>query len=140
MGPWMGLGDVDRILSAEQQVLRRLLASLRVRGGLADGSAPEQWTRQAEVGVDALVEELRIIELLRAVEVDAVAAELGIAPGPTLAELAAAAPDPHRARLHGHRDVLHELAAARETASGIPQPSLADFLRDERGAGGDALP
>lgn len=108
---------MQRILSVEQRLLVRLVSSLTAH-------APR---REA---VESLLDDLRHADLLRAVAVDAAAAELGIEPGPTLAELAAAAPPERADDLRARREVLRRLAAA-EGAEGrrVVGPSLADFLR-----------
>ncbi len=108
---------MDRILSVEQRLLVRLVSSLTAR-------VPRRDT------IDSLLDDLRHADLLRAVAVDAAAAELGIGPGPTLSELAEAAPPDVADDLRARRDVLRRLAAA-DVAEGrrVVGPSLADFLR-----------
>jgi hypothetical protein len=62
-----------------------------------------------------LLVELRRTELLRAVQADDVAIELGLAPGATLRHLVAAAPEPWQTILDDHRRAL--LAATAEVAA-----------------------
>jgi hypothetical protein len=81
---------------------------------------------------------LKMIELLRAVLADVIAEQVGLAPNPSLAALAAAAPDGWRRDLLQHREALRAMLRAREPsgpgtagppASPAPHPSLVDFLR-----------
>lgn len=108
---------MHRILSVEQRLLVRLVSSLTAHAPRADR-------------IESLLDDLRHADLLRAVAVDAAAAELGIGPGPTLAELAEAAPSEVADDLRARREVLRRLAAA-DVPEGrrVVGPSLADFLK-----------
>ena len=70
-----------------------------------------QWLTFASAEVERVLEEMRHAELLRAIEADAVALELGLGPNPSLADLASAAPEPWDSLLNEHRVALHALAA-----------------------------
>jgi hypothetical protein len=56
--------------------------------------------------VEVVLAEIRRVELARATEVDGVAAQLGLAPGPSLAQLADAAPAPWSGLLREHREAF----------------------------------
>jgi hypothetical protein len=106
----MGLPEVSTILWRERHLLELLVFKLDAQQ-LLIGSGRERWLAHATDEVEAVLEELRHTELLRAVEVDAVATSLGLGPNPSLAELAEAAPAPFDGLLAQHRDALLELAA-----------------------------
>ncbi len=106
----MALPDVSSLLWEE----RRLLDSL-------DAAAHRQ--RQADVA--RVRRAMSVVALLRAVEVEGVAAELGLRPGPTLGQLSAAAPLPWRDVLRDHHAALR--LAAHLTAVPL-QRSLHEFL------------
>ena len=101
----MGLPEVSTILWRERELLELLLYKLDAQRMLL-GSGRDRWLPHVSDELEAVLEELRHTELLRAMEVDAVAHELGLPPAPTLAELAAAAPAPWDELLTQHRDAL----------------------------------
>jgi len=106
----MGLPEVSTILWRERHLLELLVFKLDAQQ-LLIGSGRDRWLSHASDELELVLEELRHTELRRAIEVDAVAPELGLNPGATLAELAVAAPAPFDQLLRQHRDALLELAA-----------------------------
>jgi hypothetical protein len=64
----------------------------------------------ATTEVERVLEELRHVELLRAVQVDEVAPELGLSPNPSLRDVAEAAPEPWHSIFDQHRAALLGLA------------------------------
>lgn len=106
----MGLSDVSTILWRERHLLE-LLAFKLDQQRLLIGSGRDRWLSHAADELEAVLDELRHTELVRAMEVDALAAELGLEPGPTLAQLADASPPPWDELFRQHRDALVELAA-----------------------------
>ena len=106
----MGLAEVSGILWKERELLELLLFKLEEEQlVLASGRA--RWLAHATREVEFVLEQIRATELLRAVEVDAVAAELGLEPNPSLNALAQAAPEPWGDLLRGHRDAFLNLTA-----------------------------
>jgi hypothetical protein len=104
-----GFAEVSDILWRERELLDVLLFKLdQERLLLADNFV--RWLPRATHEVELVLEQVRLTELTRAVEVDALAAELGIEPGPTLAELAAAAPAPWGDLFHAHRVAFGRLS------------------------------
>lgn len=104
-----GFAEVSDILWRERELLDVLLFKLdQERLLLADNNV--RWLPRATHEVELVLEQVRLTELTRAVEVDALAAELGIEPGPTLAELAAAAPAPWGDLFDAHRVAFGRLS------------------------------
>jgi hypothetical protein len=69
-----------------------------------------RWLADANRELEIALDRLRSLELVRAIESDAAAADAGLAPGTTLAALADDAPEPWSGMLLGHRTALLELA------------------------------
>jgi hypothetical protein len=130
----MGLETVSRILWKERELLELLLFKLEEEQ-LVLTSGRSKWLPHATREVEAVLEQMRRTELLRAVEVDAAAAELGLAAGPSLTELADAADEPWRQLLHSHRRGLLGLtteisgtAAANREILGTAERATRDAL------------
>ena len=105
----MGLSEVSNILWQERHLLELLVFKLEEQQLLL-AAGRSRWLALAADELDEVMAELRQVELLRAIEVDATAAVLGLPSGPSLAELAAAAPDPWDDLLQQHRAALVALA------------------------------
>lgn len=101
----MALNNVSNILWRERQLLELLLYKLEVEQLLL-ASGRNRWVAQAANEVESVLEAIRSAELVRSVEVDAAAAELGLAPDPSLQELADAAPAPWGGILGDHREAF----------------------------------
>jgi len=106
----MGLPELSTILWSERRLLELLAYKLESQQLLL-GSGRDRWLPQSSDELEAVLEDLRHTEVLRAIEVRDVAADLGLGEDPSLAELAAAAPVPFDDLLRQHRDALLELAA-----------------------------
>lgn len=106
-----GFAEVSDILWRERELLDVLLFKLdQERLLLSEGGEHAvRWLARASHEVDLVVEELRLADLTRAVAIDALAAELGLDPAPTLAALAAAAPAPWNDLLAAHRAAFEVL-------------------------------
>lgn len=104
----MSLADVSDVLWSERELICTL------------ATAPEP-----KEHADELLARLRLAEILRAVEVQVAAVELGLGQTPTLQTLARYAPDPWGDLLTQHREAL-----LREGQGGprLP-PTLVDFLQ-----------
>lgn len=101
----MSLPGVSSTLWRERELLDLLLFKLEEEQ-LVLASARTRWLARATKEVEMVLEEVRRAELLRAVQVDAVAAELGLPPGPSLRQLAEAAPEPWKSLLQEHRQAF----------------------------------
>ena len=107
----MGLNEVSSILWRERQLLELLLFKLEEEQLLL-AAGRSRWLALATREVDRVLEGIRQAELARAMEVEAVAVQLGLGPVPSLSELIAAAPHPWNDILAEHRRAF--LAATRE--------------------------
>lgn len=105
----MGLSEVSTILWQERRLLELLVFKLEEQQLLL-AAGRTRWLAMAADELDAVMEDLRHVELLRAIEVDATATALGIDVGPSLSALAAAAPEPWDELLTQHRSALVLLA------------------------------
>ena len=103
--------EVSDILWRERELLDVLLFKLdQERLLLSEGGENAvRWLARASHEIDLVIEELRLADLTRAVEVDALAAELGLAPAPTLATLAEVAPVPWNDLFAAHRAAFEAL-------------------------------
>ncbi|WP_432514943.1 flagellar export chaperone FlgN [Kineococcus sp. SYSU DK001] len=126
----MGLAEVSGILWKERELLELLLFKLEEEQ-LVLASGRTRWLAHATREVEFVMEQIRTTELLRATEVDAVAAELDLEPGPSLNAVAGAAPEPWGEIFRGHRDAFLTLTAEIQ--------DLADANRDLLNAGSRAL-
>lgn len=101
----MALNNVSNILWRERQLLELLLYKLEVEQLLL-ASGRNRWVAQAANEVESVLEAIRSAELVRSVEVDAAASELGLEPDPSLQELADASPAPWDGILGDHREAF----------------------------------
>jgi hypothetical protein len=104
----MGLEAVSRILWKERELLELLLFKLEEEQ-LVLASGRTRWLAHATREVEAVLEEIRRMELLRSVEVDSVAGELGLPPGASLGAMADRAPAPWDELLRSHRQTFLSL-------------------------------
>ncbi|HEY0487247.1 MAG TPA: flagellar export chaperone FlgN [Mycobacteriales bacterium] len=104
----MGLEAVSRILWKERELLELLLFKLEEEQ-LVLASGRTRWLAHATREVETVLEEIRRMELLRSVEVDAAAADLGLRAGSSLNDLADAAPAPWDELLRSHRQTFLSL-------------------------------
>jgi len=114
----MSLAAVSSTLWRERELLDLLLFKLEEEQ-LVLASGRSRWLARATKEVEMVLEEVRRAELLRAVQVDTAAAELGLPPGPSLRVLADAAPEPWATLLVEHRQAFltatAEISAMAET-------------------------
>lgn len=101
----MGLAEVSSTLWRQRELLELLLFKLEEEQVLL-ASGRSRWLARATREVEVVLDEVRRAELLRAVQVDDVATELGLGPGPSLRALADASPEPWRSLLHEHRQAF----------------------------------
>ena len=106
----MGLAEVANILWRERETLELLLFKLEEEQ-LVLAAGRGRWLGHATREVEIVLDRIRQTEVLRAAEVDAVAATLGLAPNPSLSELADVAPPPWNDMLSEHRTMFLQLTA-----------------------------
>jgi hypothetical protein len=126
----MGLETVSRILWKERELLELLLFKLEEEQ-LVLASGRSRWLPHATREVETVLDEIRKTELLRAAEVDAAAADLGLRPGVSLGALADAAPAPWDELFRSHRQTFLSLAAE---ISGIAQSNRELLTAGQRAA------
>ncbi len=106
----MSLNSLSEALWHERRLLELLLFKLEEEQ-LVLTSGRSRWLAQATREVESVLDEIRSAEIARAVEVEDVAAALGLAGNASLAELAAAAPAPWDELLRSHRDAFASVTA-----------------------------
>ncbi len=107
----MSLTEVSSILWRERELLELLLFKLEEEQLLL-AAGRSRWPGHATREVEMFLDEIRRAELGRAVEVEAVAATLGLGSGVSLRELAEHAPAPWDDILREHRNAF--LSASQE--------------------------
>jgi hypothetical protein len=106
----MDLTTLSGVLWFEREQLENLLFRLESQRLLAAAGGFE-WLLRASEEVEAALTGVSEAELRRAVEFDTVAHQLGLAPGPSLLTIAAAADEPWRQLLTEHQRAFSTLAA-----------------------------
>jgi FlgN protein len=95
-------GEVSTILWRERQMLELLVFKLEEEQLiLAAGKA--KWLPHATREVEMILEQIKRVELVRSIKVDALATDLGLEPGPTLRILAETCEQPWAGIFDGHR-------------------------------------
>lgn len=114
----MSMPDLAAVLWRQRELLEKLVYRLECEQLLL-AAGRSRFLAQATSEVEALIEELHVVELQRAAAADDVARELGLEPGSTLEELAGTAQPPWTEVLLEHRHALlsvtGELSALAET-------------------------
>lgn len=101
----MPFNNLSMILWRERQLLELLLFKLEEEQLLlASGRA--RWLARAANEVEAVLDEIKTVELARSVEVDGAVVILGLGPDASLGELIAAAPSPWSGILADHREAF----------------------------------
>jgi hypothetical protein len=106
----MSMEDLSAVLWQERELLERLLFKLQVQQ-LVLASGGTRWLAAAAREVEEVLDRVREAELLRGLEVDVVAAELGLEPNPSLQQIADVSAEPWRSLWLDHRAVFTEIAA-----------------------------
>jgi FlgN protein len=99
------LENVSRILWRERGLLELLQFKLEEEQLLL-AAGRTKWLAHAANEVEAVIDQLRQLEVLRAAEVDMAAAAVGLPPGSSLASLADASGEPWTSILHSHRQAF----------------------------------
>lgn len=105
----MSMEDLSSVLWRERDLLETLLYKLEVEQ-LVLATGRTQWLAKAAQDIEAVLDGIREIELLRAVELDAVAAELGLEPAPSLRDIADRSEEPWRDIWLDHREAFTTVA------------------------------
>ncbi len=98
----MGLADLSSILWREREMLELLLFKLEEEQLVLAGGRT-RWLAHATREVELVLDQIRSTEVMRAMEVEAIAVELGVGPNPSLTELAEAVGPPWQELLRQHR-------------------------------------
>jgi hypothetical protein len=104
----IGFAEVSDILWRERELLDLLLFKLdSERLLLRAGSI--RWLARSTHEVDLVLEQLQLVEISRALEIDDLASQLGLPLGATLSEVAAVAPTPWAELFDAHRAAFKTL-------------------------------
>ncbi len=106
----MSMEDLSSVLWRERELLETLAYKLEVEQ-LVLSAGRTHGLAAAAREVEMVLENIRDLEVLRAVEVDAVAEELGLDPNPSLREIAEASDEPWRSIWLDHREAFTTVAA-----------------------------
>ncbi len=116
------------VLWRERELLETLQYRLEVEQ-LVMANGQTRWLAHAAREVEEAVDQLREMELLRAVAADQAAAEAGLAPNPSLADLIEAADEPWRAILADHREAFAATSEEIERIAATNRVLIAHGLR-----------
>ena len=116
------------VLWRERELLEALQYRLEVEQ-LVMAGGQTRWLANAARDVELAVEELREMELLRAVAADEAAAAAGLGPNPSLASLVDAADEPWRSILADHRDAFAVMSEEIERVAATNRVLIAHGLR-----------
>ena len=106
----MQMQDLSSVLWCERDLLETLQYKLEVEQLVLDcGRAHRLATAAREV--ETVVDRIRALEVLRALEVDVLAVELSLGPGATLHDIAVASAEPWRTIWLDHRAALSTITA-----------------------------
>jgi FlgN protein len=105
----MPMEDLSSILWRERDLLDMLLFKLEVEQ-LVLTNGRSHWLPVAAREIETVLEQIRSVDLLRAVAVDTVAAELSLDPSPSLSEIAQRSEEPWRAIWLDHREAFTSVA------------------------------
>jgi FlgN protein len=112
----MALNDVSNILWRERNLLELLVFKLEEEQ-LVLAAGRSRWLTHATREVETVLEEIKRIELERALEVESVAADLNLLSAPTMRELAELTPPPWNKIFEEHRRALLESAQEIESVA-----------------------
>ena len=102
--------NLSSLLWRERELLDLLLYKLEVEQLVLTGGK-QHWLAAAAREVETVLEDIRDVELLRAIAVDAVAGDLGLPPAPSLADIAGACTEPWRGIWLDHRESFTALTS-----------------------------
>ena len=116
------------VLWRERELLEALQYRLEVEQ-LVMATGQTRWLASAARDVELAVEELREMEILRAVAADEAAANAGLDPNPSLASLVDAADEPWRSILADHREAFAAMSDEIERIAATTRVLIANGLR-----------
>lgn len=116
------------VLWRERELFGTLQYRLEVEQ-LVMAAGQTRWLANAARDVEVAVEQLREMELLRAVAADEAAAGAGLEPNPSLAALVAAADEPWRSILADHREAFAAISDEVERIAATNRVLIAHGLR-----------
>ncbi len=128
MGVALGLNELSTVLWRERELLESLLFKLEEEE-LVLASGRVRWVGRATREVEAVLDQVRGIELGRAVESDDAAREVGLPAGASLQELAEAAPAPWNDLLRGHHVALTDLTSQIDALAHSNRDALIQSVR-----------
>ena len=128
----MDLSGLSSILWRERDILEHLLFKLDVQQLLLM-SGRAAWLVRASAEIETALEQVRLVELERAVRFERLAGELGLGSAPSLTKIAEVAEEPWKSLLTEHYEAFIELATRiqsitslnREQASAAQQTAAA---------------
>jgi hypothetical protein len=128
----MDLSGLSSILWRERDILEHLLFKLDVQQLLLM-SGRAAWLVRASAEIETALEQVRLVELERAVRFERLAGELGLGSAPSLTKIAEVAEEPWKSLLTEHYEAFIELATRiqsitslnRELASAAQQTAAA---------------
>ncbi|HSE09897.1 MAG TPA: flagellar protein FlgN [Nocardioidaceae bacterium] len=106
----MSMEDLSSVLWRERELLETLLFKLEVEQ-LVLATGRSRWLPAAAREIEEVLDAIRETELLRGLTADAVAAELGLDPNPSLREIAEACDEPWRTIWLDHRETFTSVSA-----------------------------
>ncbi len=109
-GAEMDLSGLSAVLWREREVLDTLLYRLDVQQLLLMGGR-DVWLVRVSREIEEAIEQVRSIELERAVLFDVAARQLGLEPSPSLSSIAAVVPDPWGDLLTEHYQAFMDLSS-----------------------------
>ena len=110
----MGLADLASILWREREMLELLLFKLEEEQLVLSGGRT-RWLAHATREVEVVLEEIRRTEVVRAVEVEAIGASMGLGSNPSLTALAEANRDLLTTGARAVRETMLSVAGSVET-------------------------
>ena len=105
----MDLSGLSSILWRERDILEHLLFKLDVQQLLLM-SGRVAWLVRASAEIEAALEQVRLVELERAVRFERLAGDLGLGSSPSLTKIAEVAEEPWKSLLTEHYEAFIELA------------------------------
>ena len=120
-----GFAEVSDILWRERELLDVLLFKLETEKLLLD-AGELRWLSRSTREIELVLEQLRLAEVNRAIELDALATQIGLPSDSTLAALAEAAPSPWGELFRAHRTAFHSLTAQIDALAEANRASLDD--------------
>lgn len=135
----MSLAELSNVLWRQRQLLDLLLFRMTVEQTLLVGRQV-RWLARATDEVEAVLEEMRQTELVRAVVLQDAAEDLGLGIDPSLRELAEAAPEPwcdifeeHRRAFLALTDEVQTIALANRELLGREQRATRELIEELAG-------